>query len=379
MSSRGPTKTQTLRRIRLTPAALRRWGRWLLVPWLLLVVWATVEYVRLPDVRPLLKENPRTTALMEQRAEEAREAGRKARQRQAWVPLNEVPLHVVAAILLSEDSRFFQHDGVDWVEVEDALEEAWERGELGRGASTLTQQLAKNLYLSTDRSLLRKAKEYILAGRLEDTLPKKRILTLYVNVVEWGEDIYGIEAAARAHFGVSTHRLSVAQGAMLAAMLPAPRRWLPARRPAVLRKRSGNIVERMERFRRISPAQAAAARAELARFFGGPGVVLEAPAKDEVSAAEEAALAEEEAAQAEVPAQKATPGAEESPAAKNSVEPNSAVPQDDGARSAMDDAHAAEEPAAEVAPPAAQPPAADGVPAAEDPAGTDAVSGDEGR
>jgi monofunctional biosynthetic peptidoglycan transglycosylase len=257
---------------------LRRWGRWALGLWLAAVVWLTVAYVRLPQVTPLLKENPRSTALMDQRAAEAREEGKKPRQRQAWVPLTAIAPHAQAAVVLSEDARFFKHEGVDWVEVEAALHQAREEGKLGRGASTLTQQLAKNLYLSTDRSLLRKLKEMVLAHRLEEDLPKARILTLYLNVVEWGEGVYGIEAAAREHFRTSAKALTVAQGAMLAAMLPAPRRWLPAQRPAVLRRRAGVLVDRMEQAGRITPAQAAEGRAELARFFGGPSAPPAAPA-----------------------------------------------------------------------------------------------------
>jgi monofunctional biosynthetic peptidoglycan transglycosylase len=187
--------------------------------------------------------------------------------------------HVVDAVLSSEDARFYQHEGVDWTEVENALEQSVRVARLGRGASTLTQQLAKNLYLSTDRSLLRKGKELLLARRLEEHLSKQRILTLYLNVVEWGEGVYGIEAAAREHFGTSARALTVAQGVMLAGMLPAPRRWLPARRPEALRLRAGVILGRLEREGRISGAQAREAQAELSRFFGGPpapGSVAEA-------------------------------------------------------------------------------------------------------
>ncbi|CAM3578723.1 monofunctional biosynthetic peptidoglycan transglycosylase [Corallococcus sp. ZKHCc1 1396] len=246
------------------------WGRWALGGWLLLVLWLSVEYVRLPDVSPLRTQNPPTTALMAQRAEEARDAGRKPRVRQAWVSLGTVAPHARDAVLISEDARFYKHEGVDWTEVENALEQSVREARMGRGASTLTQQLAKNLYLSTDRSLLRKGKELLLARRLEAHLSKQRILSLYVNVVEWGEGVYGIEAAAREHFGVSARALSVAQGAMLAAMLPAPRRWLPAQRPEALRTRAGVILVRLEREGRISAAQAREAQAELARFFGAP-------------------------------------------------------------------------------------------------------------
>jgi monofunctional glycosyltransferase len=246
------------------------WGRWAFAGWLVLVLWLSVEYVRLPDVSVLKTRNPRTTALMDQRAEEAREAGEKPRVRQAWVSLSAVPAHVMDAVLTSEDARFYRHEGVDWTEVENALEQSVREARLGRGASTLTQQLAKNLYLSTDRSLLRKGKELLITRQLEAELSKQRILALYLNVVEWGEGVYGIEAAAREHFGVPARSLSVAQAAMLAGMLPAPRRWLPAQRPEALRTRAGIILKRLEREGRISGAQAREAQAELSRFFSEP-------------------------------------------------------------------------------------------------------------
>ncbi|RKG64478.1 monofunctional biosynthetic peptidoglycan transglycosylase [Corallococcus exercitus] len=255
------------------------WGRWALGAWLLLALWLGVEFARLPDVGLLRTQNPRTTALMAQRAEEALEAGKKPRVRQAWVALGAVAPHAVDAVLISEDARFYRHEGVDWTEVENAFQQSVREARLGRGASTLTQQLAKNLYLSTDRSLLRKGKELLLARQLETHLPKQRILALYLNVVEWGEGVYGIEAAAREHFGVPARSLSVAQGAMLAGMLPAPRRWLPAQRPETLRTRASVIVGRLEREGRISGAQAREAQAELSRFFGvspAPGYVAEA-------------------------------------------------------------------------------------------------------
>ncbi len=255
------------------------WGRWALGGWLLLAVWLGVTFARLPDVSLLRTQNPRTTALMAQRAEEALEAGQRPRVRQTWVALDAVAPHVVDAVLSSEDARFYRHEGVDWTEVENAFEQSVREARLGRGASTLTQQLAKNLYLSTDRSLLRKGKELLIARQLESHLSKQRILALYLNVVEWGEGVYGIEAAAREHFGVSARALSVAQGAMLAGMLPAPRRWLPAQRPESLRTRAGVIIGRLEREGRISATQAREAQAELSRYFGvppAPGFVAEA-------------------------------------------------------------------------------------------------------
>jgi len=173
----------------------------------------------------------------------------------------------VDSVIASEDAGFFLHHGIDFGELSKVLEQAWQKGSLGRGASTITQQLAKNLWLSSDRSVLRKAKEFILARRLEDVLPKKRILELYVNVAEWGDGVYGIEAGSREHFGVSASELSVGQGAILAAMLPAPRLWTPERRSRTLRKRALWIVDHLQGAGRISPEEGEAARSEIERLL----------------------------------------------------------------------------------------------------------------
>lgn len=225
--------------------------------------WMVWDLATLPSAEPLARTNPRTTALMMQRDREAQEAGARPRRRQQWVPLSQVPRHVRDAIVVSEDSAFWKHEGVDTVELRKALEESWAKGRLTRGASTITQQLAKNLWLSTDRSLWRKAKEVLLARRLERALTKQRILELYVNLVEWGDGLYGVEAAARHHFGVGAAALTPAQGAILAAMLPAPRTWVPAKRPPVLHRRAGLILDRLAHVGRLSGPSAAAARSEL--------------------------------------------------------------------------------------------------------------------
>ncbi|WP_225408949.1 biosynthetic peptidoglycan transglycosylase [Stigmatella hybrida] len=258
----------------------RNVGKVLAVGVLGLVAFATFEYLRLPEAGPLVDQNPKTTALMEQRAAEAHEAGHKPRQRQHWVSLSSVSKPAIDAVLLSEDAGFYVHQGVDTVELKRALTEAWAEGELGRGASTLTQQLAKNLWLSTDRSLLRKLKELVLARRLEKALTKNRILALYLNVVEWGNGVYGIEAGAREHFGISASRLSVAQGAVLAAMLPSPRKRPVSSGSKALRKRAFWIIDQMETFQRISSAQAQAARTELAQLLDGKAASGEGDGED---------------------------------------------------------------------------------------------------
>ncbi len=222
-----------------------------------------VPLALLPDAGPLRETNPLMWSLREARRAEALEAGRKLRERHEWVALGKIAPRAVDAVLASEDARFYEHDGIDREELRIALEEAARERALGRGASTITQQLAKNLWLSTDRSLVRKAKELLLARALEKELGKERILTLYLNVAEWGDGVYGIEAAARTHFGVRARELTVAQGAMLAAMLPAPRRWGPHARSPRYRRRALRIVDELAAAGRIDADAATDARAEL--------------------------------------------------------------------------------------------------------------------
>jgi monofunctional biosynthetic peptidoglycan transglycosylase len=270
-STRVSKSGGTSQRLRLLKGTKVRWSwrRLLALALLGLMGFALYEYLTLPQATPLLKQNPETTALIEQRAAEAKAEGRKPRRKQSWVGLSNISKPAIDAVLISEDAGFYLHEGVDTAELEKALEEAWKQRKLGRGASTITQQLAKNLWLSTDRSLLRKAKELVLAHRLEEALPKNRILTLYLNVVEWGSGVYGIEAGAREHFGVSAARLTPAQGAILAAMLPAPRKRSVTSGSRALRRRAHWIIDRMQEVKRLSSEQAQAAHADIDLLLGG--------------------------------------------------------------------------------------------------------------
>jgi monofunctional glycosyltransferase len=179
-------------------------------------------YYALPDVSVLKQRNPKSSALMEQRAEEYRQKGIRAARQQIWVPYGGISEHLKKAILLSEDASFFSHKGVDVNELREALKKDWETVSFKRGGSTITMQLAKNLYLNPSKNPLRKAKEIIIAWQLEHALPKRRIFEIYLNVVEWGRNIYGAEAAARHYFGKSAANLDVLEAATLAALLPSP-------------------------------------------------------------------------------------------------------------------------------------------------------------
>lgn len=182
------------------------------------------------------------------RARETEDAGRVVRFQHRWVPYSRISNNLRRAVLAAEDGAFFQHEGVDYAELRKVIEEAFETGEELRGASTLTQQLAKNLYLSPSRDPLRKLRELIITRRLESSLSKTRIFEIYLNVVEWGDGIWGAEAAARAHFGVSASALSREQAALLAGALINPIRYSPSNPPGRLRRRQQIILGRMNRY-----------------------------------------------------------------------------------------------------------------------------------
>ena len=207
--------------------------------------YAIYLYLTLPDVRPLATANPETTAFMELRAREARSRGQQPRRVQRWVSYGRISPHLSKAVLVAEDGKFWQHEGVDFEQLRESMEVNIERMEFARGASTITQQLAKNLYLSPSKNPIRKVREIMIARRLEAGLTKQRILELYLNVIEWGDGIYGAEAAARSHFGKSAAELGPSEGALLAAALVNPRLLNPSRPSARLRRRQQMIMGRM--------------------------------------------------------------------------------------------------------------------------------------
>ena len=190
----------------------------------------------LPDVDCLVRENPSETALM---------VARGGERTQLWSPLADISPRLVEAVLMGEDAGFYGHNGFDTHEMKEAFKRNWEEGRTVRGASTITQQLAKNLYLSTDRTYARKVREAILTYRLEKALSKSRILEIYLNVIEWGDGVYGVEAAAQDVFGKSARSLDAAEGATLAAMIPNPRELDPCEQPKSVRVRHDRILHWM--------------------------------------------------------------------------------------------------------------------------------------
>ncbi|MGH9819992.1 MAG: transglycosylase domain-containing protein [Pyrinomonadaceae bacterium] len=228
-----------------------------------LAVWFLYEVITFPSISKLRSENPTTSSLIEYRISQAKADGEEPKKFMIWVPMDQISPNLQKAVLAGEDARFFQHSGFDW----DAIQNAWDDGmkegekeakeegdydpndwippmpDFKRGASTVTQQLAKNLFLSEERSFLRKGREAVYTYFLERELSKKRILELYLNVIEWGDGIYGAEAASRTYFKKSASDLSASEAAYLAAMIPSPLNLFnPKKNPKRLARRQKIIL-----------------------------------------------------------------------------------------------------------------------------------------
>jgi monofunctional glycosyltransferase len=224
---------------------MRKVGRVLLAMAAACFACAAFAFLTLPDVRLLRTTNPQTTAFIELRAREAHRGGEQAKKVQRWVSYARISPNLKRAVLVTEDSAFWQHDGLDYQQIKESMEVNLERGEFARGASTITQQLAKNLYLSPSKNPIRKLRELLIARRLEAELSKQRILEIYLNVIEWGDGIYGAEAAARTYFGKSAADLSPSESALLAAAISNPRLMNPGRPTTRLLRRQAMVMRRM--------------------------------------------------------------------------------------------------------------------------------------
>jgi len=214
----------------------------------LIAGWLVYEYSSLPDVSILKKHNPRTTALMELRDQEYRVSRAKPVRRYIWASYNAISEHLKKAIIISEDASFYSHRGVDFFELKEAIQRDFEERGLKRGGSTITMQLARNLYLSPSKNPLRKLREIVIAWQLERALSKRRIFELYLNVAEWGPGIYGAEAASRHYFSKPASDLDPVEAATLAALLPSPRNP----RPKSLLHRRNLILSRMAKIKYIT-------------------------------------------------------------------------------------------------------------------------------
>ena len=181
----------------------------------------------MPDISKLKKENPKKTALMKYRETVSKEKGKKYRVYQTWVPFPKISPYLVKAVLIAEDDKFWKHEGFDYEAIQKAVEKDLKAKKFKFGGSTITQQLARNLYLSPEKSVIRKISEAIITWRMEKILSKKRILEVYLNVVEWGEGIFGAEAASRHYYQKPSSELTPEEAARLASVLPNPRKYNP--------------------------------------------------------------------------------------------------------------------------------------------------------
>jgi monofunctional biosynthetic peptidoglycan transglycosylase len=208
-------------------------------------------YLSLPDVSDLTTNNPRSTALMLQRFREAKQSQANLVIRQQWVSFDKIPKLFKDTIRVTEDAAFYQHQGVDLGELKAAIKKNWQKGKYVRGASTITQQLAKNLYLSTDKSVIRKIKEYLITRRLENQLSKQRIFNLYLNVIEFGPGIFGVQAAAKHFFNKDVSQLNLEEMIRLTAVIPKPLKETPTRNSSWIQWKASWILDTMRRYKYI--------------------------------------------------------------------------------------------------------------------------------
>ncbi|HUH66717.1 MAG TPA: monofunctional biosynthetic peptidoglycan transglycosylase [Syntrophales bacterium] len=202
-------------------------------------------YLIYPDVSKLKKVAPKKTAFMEYREKEWQEHGKKKKIVQQWVPLSQIPAYVIKAVIIAEDDKFWSHEGFDYEAMQKAIEKDIKKKKFALGGSTISQQLAKNLYLTPSKNPVRKIKEAILTWRLERNLSKRRIIELYLNCVEWGDAIFGIEAAAHHYYNKDVSELTAQEAARLAAVLPNPIRFNPTGTSKYVEARADRIYEIM--------------------------------------------------------------------------------------------------------------------------------------
>jgi len=223
--------------------SLLRWTWRLLL--LALVALTMLQFWFLVHIWYWNTHNPQTTAFMRYRLEIMREDNPAAALSHRWVPYGRISGHLKRAAIAAEDSKFLRHRGFDWDGIRAAYEKNVREGEIVSGGSTITQQLAKNLFLSGERAWWRKLQEAAITAMIETIMGKRRILEIYLNVVEWGDGVFGAEAAARYHFGIPASMLSAEQSARLAVMLPSPRRYGPGANTPYLQRRTSTILARM--------------------------------------------------------------------------------------------------------------------------------------
>jgi monofunctional biosynthetic peptidoglycan transglycosylase len=222
---------------------LRKLLLWLIVLPLVLVL--ALQLYFFLQIAWWVEHNPTSTSFMRQQRAALQKVDPDARLKFEWVDYERISGNLKRAIIASEDANFSGHEGIDWDALQKAYDKNTKRGKVVSGGSTITQQLAKNLFLSGERSYLRKGQEVVIAYMLEYWMDKERIYEIYLNVVEWGNGVFGAQAAARYYYGVPAASLSASQAARLAVMLPNPRYYDAHRQSAYLSKRTGLILRRM--------------------------------------------------------------------------------------------------------------------------------------
>jgi monofunctional biosynthetic peptidoglycan transglycosylase len=269
-----------VRFLRRTRSCLRACCLWPACAAAVLALYVALEWLMLPDVRPLATQDPELTSLMRIRNREAVRAGRTPELKRAWVKLSSISRHLVHAVVVAEDDAFWEHPGYDGKQIRRSIEINWKERRIARGGSTITQQLARNLYLSPSRNPVRKLKELAIALRLEEALEKKRILEIYLNVIEWGDGIYGAEAASRAYFGKGSGGLRPEEAAALAGIIPNPRGRDPRAGLAIVTKRKLVILKLMRRRGHLSAAEYQEAAARPLRTLPRPALPGKGPGKE---------------------------------------------------------------------------------------------------
>jgi len=220
--------------------------RSLLIAFIFYIIYI-VGYSLVVDVSSLKKKNPELTAMMKYRIKQWERDGKKIKIKKIWIPVNRVSPYLVKAVLIGEDDKFYSHSGFDIEGIKKAIEKDIKEKKLKYGGSTITQQLAKNLYLNPSKNPVRKIQEAIITWRIENTLSKKRILEIYLNIAEWGEGIFGAEAASRHYFGKSASELTAIEAARLAASLPNPIKYSPVGNSRFIEKRTNLIYFIMQK------------------------------------------------------------------------------------------------------------------------------------
>lgn len=199
--------------------------KWIGIFIILIAAVFVLLWITSPDIKYLANENPKETEMMRYRKSLLAEKGKKVKRQWRWVRISGISKYLIQAVLIAEDDKFYHHEGFDWAQVRSAMEKNIEKKRFAVGGSTITQQLAKNLFLKPTKNPIRKIREAVIAYKIEQELKKKRILELYLNVVEWGNEIYGAGAAAQVYFKKSASELTPAEAIRLASVLPNPRKF----------------------------------------------------------------------------------------------------------------------------------------------------------